>query len=86
MVSGSSSTGDRSGSGYGDSPAQTRYREPFRLLADVEELRDELGEARRELGVLREQLHVVHSSRSWRITAPLRALGRRLRGLRDRPR
>jgi Methyltransferase domain len=71
-------TGDRGASGYGDSPAQNRYREPYRLRTDIGELRAQLDAARSELEFSRHGLQVIQSSRSWRMTAPLRAAKRRL--------
>ncbi len=65
-------TGDRSVSGYGESPAQTRYREPFQLLHDARRLRAELDDALRQLEVSRRWLIAIQSSLSWRMTEPLR--------------
>lgn len=65
-------TGDRSMHGYGESPAQTRYREPFRLHHDARRLRGELDDALRELELSRHWLMAIQSSLSWRMTEPLR--------------
>lgn len=67
-------TGDRSMHGYGDSPAQTRYREPFQVFHDARRLRTELDNVQRELELSQRWLAGIHSSLSWRMTEPLRWL------------
>jgi hypothetical protein len=49
------------------------------LRADNETLLVALDEARAELEARRAQMHEIYSSRSWRVTRPLRAVQRRLR-------
>lgn len=78
-------TGDRSLHGYGESPAQTRYREPFQLLHDARRLRGELDDALRELELSQHWLAAVQSSLSWRLTEPLRKVKRRLSSHRSLP-
>lgn len=79
-------TGDRSESGYGDSPAQTLYRDPYALYHERVRMGDELARARVELDASRHWLQALESSASWRLTAPLRAAKRRLLELRARRR
>jgi len=89
-------TGDRASSGYGDAPAQSRYREPFRLRDEARAARGQLDETRRalagcqaerehereELRRSRELVRALEGSLSWRVTAPLRAAKRRVAALR----
>lgn len=77
-------TGDRSRHGYGQSPAQTRYREQFGLLHDARRLRGELDLARRRLELSEHWLTSIQSSLSWRMTAPLRWAKRQLPARRPR--
>jgi hypothetical protein len=84
-------TGDRAASGYGDSPAQARYREPFGLLHDARSQADALAAARRELEGKqaelrrsRELVSALEASLSWRVTAPLRAAKKRALARRGR--
>jgi Methyltransferase domain len=65
-------TGDRSLPGYGEHSGQTRYRKPFELMHQARSLRGALDDALLELELSRRSLAEVHSSRSWRLTAPLR--------------
>lgn len=79
-------TGDSLLEGYRESPAQTRYREPFELLQGARSLSTELQVAREQLHAAREELEnarvsaqrsraliaAMQSSLSWRLTEPLR--------------
>jgi hypothetical protein len=78
-------TGDRRVEGYGDSPAQTRYREPFERFHAVNRLREELDSAQDELKLSRHWLEAIQSSLSWRMAAPLRRVKRELGSRRSRP-
>ena len=53
-----------------------------KIIPDLEERGSRLRSLESELGATREQLHRVHSSRSWRITAPMRWSAKRARALR----
>jgi hypothetical protein len=77
-------TGDRGVDGYRDSPAQTRYREPFQSFHAAARLREELNRTRRELELSKHWLDAIQSSLSWRLTAPLRRAKRELESRRDR--
>jgi Methyltransferase domain len=79
-------TGDRESHGYGGSPAQTRYREAYRLVHDARRLRAELDQAISQLELTRRWLEGIESSLSWRITAPLRSAKRRFARRRGRTR
>jgi hypothetical protein len=76
-------TGDRRAEGYLDSPAQSRYRDPFQRFHSADWLSKELERAQSELRLSQHWLEAIQSSLSWRLTAPLRVgkrkLGRRLR-------
>jgi hypothetical protein len=88
--------GDRSISGYGDAPGQSRYTEPFRRFHEgrslkieldavrrgAEALGVELSDARTRLERSRALLTAIEGSLSWRLTAPLRAAKRALAGRR----
>jgi hypothetical protein len=52
--------------------------DPLRLLAQLAEARESLTWTRLERDQARDQLAEAHTSTSWRITAPLRALRKRL--------
>jgi hypothetical protein len=72
-------TGERPLPGYRESSAQTRYREPFRLVQDGRRYAHELASYREEAERSRALLAAVQSSLSWRVTAPLRWAKSRLR-------
>jgi hypothetical protein len=73
-------TGDRPADGYLQSPAQTRYRNPFQRFHSVERLRRDLEHSQSELRLSQHWLEVIQSSLSWRLTAPVRAGKRKLAG------
>jgi len=71
-------TGDRTLHGYGESPAQTRYREPYQVLHDARRLRAELDSALGQLALSEHWRGAIESSLSWRLTKPLRWAKRQL--------
>lgn len=75
-------TGDRSISGYGESPAQARYRDRFALFHDALRLPGELDGALRQLELNEGLVTAMRSSLSWRMTEPLRWAKRRALALR----
>jgi cephalosporin hydroxylase len=74
-------TGARPLPGYRESSAQRRYVPPFELMHGSRRLRGELELSRREAAHSRRWLDAIQSSPSWRITAPLRWVKRRLLSL-----
>jgi len=78
-------TGDCRVDGYAESPAQSRYREPFKRFHETDRLSQELDCARRELELSRHWLEAIQSSLSWRLTAPLRKAKQELEARRGRP-
>lgn len=80
-------TGDRGSEGYGTSPRQSLYREAFELRShatavrtEIRGLENELTARRREVEHGRRYVSAMESSISWRVTAPLRWLKRRVIG------
>jgi hypothetical protein len=71
-------TGDRRSNGYGESPAQTRYRESFQLVRDARILRGDLDDVLHQLDVSQRWLGAIQASLSWRMTRPLRWAKRHL--------
>lgn len=71
-------TGDRRSEGYLDRPRQARYADPLELENRAISLQDQLDQAAEQLSVSQHWLGEIQTSLSWRITAPLRSLKRRL--------